>query len=325
MARTRVYRNGKLDKENFPVDEISDHLKDESAVVWLDVVKPSAQDFKKIAEEFGLHALAVEDATADLERPKYGHYATHEFLNAYSVGFDPDSGDVSAHEVSAFITGRALITVRNDDGFDIDEVVKRWDDESDLARFGVDFLLYGLLDAIVDTHFDTVQAIDSALEEVEETLFEETAMSIREVQRRTFRIRRGVSHLRKLVLPMRDVLSSLMRPGDDKSLDKDMLPYYQDVYDHVLRAGEWTEALRDFVSTILETNLSVQGNRQNTVMKKVTSWAAIIAVPTAITGFYGQNIPYPGYDKVSGFITSSILIVAVSVALYAVFKRRDWL
>jgi magnesium transporter len=325
MARTRVYRNGKLDKENFPVDEISDHLQDESAVVWLDVAKPSAKDFEKIAEEFGLHALAVEDATADHERPKLGHYAGHEFLNAYSVAFDADAGEVTAHEVSAFITERALITVRNDDGFDIDEVVKRWDDESDLARFGVAFLLYGLLDAIVDTHFDTVQAIDGVLEDLEETLFEETATSIREVQRRTFRIRRGVSHLRKLVLPMRDIVNGLMRPGDDKSLDEEMLPYFQDVYDHVLRAGEWTESLRDFVATILETNLSVQANRQNTVMKKVTSWAAIIAVPTAITGFYGQNVPYPGSDKVTGFITSSVLIVAVSVTLYAVFKRRDWL
>ena len=87
------------------------------------------------------------------------------------------------------------------------------------------------------------------------------------------------------------------------------MPYYQDVYDHVLRASEWTESLRDLVATILETNLTIQGNRLNVITKKVTSWAAIIAVPTAITGFYGQNVPYPGFAHHSGFITSSLLIV----------------
>ena len=103
------------------------------------------------------------------------------------------------------------------------------------------------------------------------------------------------------------------------------LPYYQDVYDHVLRATEWTESLRDLVNTILETNLTIQGNRLNVITKKVTSWAAIIAVPTANHRFYGQNLPYPGFARDSGFLTSSILILALSGALYLAFKRKDWL
>ena len=93
----------------------------------------------------------------------------------------------------------------------------------------------------------------------------------------------------------------------------------------MLRATEWTESLRDLVTTILETNLTIQGNRLNIITKKVTSWAAIIAVPTAITGFYGQNLPYPGFAHASGFVTSSILIVVLSSALYVAFKRNDWL
>jgi magnesium transporter len=104
-----------------------------------------------------------------------------------------------------------------------------------------------------------------------------------------------------------------------------LMPYYQDVYDHVVRATEWTESLRDLVNTILETNLTIQGNRLNIITKKVTSWAAIIAVPTAITGFYGQNLPYPGFARESGFVTSSVLILAISGALCLVFKRKDWL
>ena len=104
-----------------------------------------------------------------------------------------------------------------------------------------------------------------------------------------------------------------------------LTPYFQDVYDHVLRATEWTESLRDLVSTIVETNLTIQGNRLNVITKKVTSWAAIIAVPTAVTGFYGMNVPYPGFARHSGFIISTILIVALSGGLYLAFRRRGWL
>ena len=100
---------------------------------------------------------------------------------------------------------------------------------------------------------------------------------------------------------MREVVNTLMR-RDIGLVTDEMTPYYQDVYDHVLRATEWTESLRDLVTTILETNLTIQGNRLNVITKKVTSWAAIIAVPTAITGFYGQNLPYPGFARTSGFI-----------------------
>ena len=110
-----------------------------------------------------------------------------------------------------------------------------------------------------------------------------------------------------------------------KIVDDAMAPYYQDVYDHVLRATEWTDSLRDLVTTILETNLTIQGNRLNTIMKKVTSWAAIIAVPTAVTGFYGQNVPYPGFSNAGGFWMSTGLIVVLSLALYVAFRRRDWI
>jgi magnesium transporter len=123
---------------------------------------------------------------------------------------------------------------------------------------------------------------------------------------------------------MREVLNTLLR-RDLPTVDAAMAPYYQDVYDHVLRATEWTESLRDLVATTVETNLTVQANRMNLIMKKVTSWAAIIAVPTAITGFYGQNLPYPGYATHWGVLFSTALIATLSVLLYLTFKRKDWL
>ena len=178
-----------------------------------------------------------------------------------------------------------------EEGARIDSLLARWDASKELAKHGVSFLLWGLLDDIVDGHFEAVQSLDSEIEALEDLLFDDAPRNT-EVQRRSFEFRKSLVLLRRVVLPMREVVNSLMR-RDLHVLDEGMTPYYQDVYDHVLRGTEWTESLRDLVSTILETNLMIQGNRMNLVMKKVTSWAAIIAVPTAITGFYGQNVPYP--------------------------------
>jgi magnesium transporter len=201
--------------------------------------------------------------------------------------------------------------------------VGRWDEAADLTKYGVSALLYGLLDFVVDGHFDAVQALDEEIEKLEDLLFDDRPHDIA-VQRRSFELRKSLVQLRRVVLPMREVVNGLMR-RDLELVGEEMTPYYQDVYDHVLRATEWTESLRDLVTTVLETHLTIQGNRLNIITKKVTSWAAIIAVPTAITGFYGQNLPYPGFAHTSGFLTSSALIVLLSGLLYVAFKRKDWL
>lgn len=322
MARTRLYRNGTLILENFPIDDVSEHLADPASVVWLDLFRPGPDEFVVVGEEFGIHELALEDAAHQGQRPKLDHYGTHEFLSAHAVSLVPDSTDLSISEISAFLTGQALITIRKDDGFPIEDVVARWDQSPDLAGHGVGFLLHSLLDYVVDGQFEVVQQLDDRIEELEDLLFAEERRQLRTVNRRLYELRRSVVRLRRVVLPMREVVNSLISPG--RGTDP-LAPYFQDVYDHVLRTIEWTESVRDMVASAMETNLSVQSNRMNLIMKKVTSWAAIIAVPTAITGFYGQNLPYPGFAREMGFISSTTAIVALSVLLYIVFKRKDWL
>jgi magnesium transporter len=324
MARTRLYRNGVLEAENFPVAEISDHLGDDQTVVWLDLCQPTQADFDAIRDEFGLHVLAVEDAMDFGQRPKLDRYRTHLFISAFGVRLDAEAGRIDACELGIFVTRQALITVRQDERIDIDEVVSRWDENPDLVKYGVPFLLYGLLDYLVDGHMAAVQDLDASLEEIEDLLFDTSRPPVETVQRRSFQLRKSLVVLRRVVLPMREVVNALMRPTLHV-VSEPMMPYYQDVYDHVLRATEWTESLRDLVTTILETNLTVQGNRMSLIMKKVTSWAAIIAVPTAVTGFYGQNIPYPGYGKFWGFVVSTTVTVVLAVGLYATFRRKDWL
>ena len=323
QARTRLYRDGRLELEGFPVAEISDHLADEAVTIWLDLRDPDRGDLAVLSEEFGLHPLAVEDAVHEHQRPKLDRYRTHLFLNAYSARLDTGTGELATSELAAFVTKRALITVRKDDGLDIGAVVDRWDASPDLAKFGVGYLVHGLLDYVVDGHFEAVQSLDDAVETLEDQLFADVPQGLA-VQRRSFELRKSLVLLRRIVIPMREVVNALMRRDLDVVGD-DLMPYYQDVYDHVLRAAEWTDSLRDLVTSILETNLTIQGNRMNVITKKVTSWAAIIAVPTFITGFYGMNVPYPGFSRQVGLASAVTIMIVSGVVLYFVFKRRDWL
>jgi magnesium transporter len=323
QARTRLYRNGQLELEGFPVADISDYVTDQDVTVWLDLRDPDYDDLGVLSEEFGLHPLAVEDAGAERQRPKLDRYRTHLFLTAYAVKLDTGTGRLAASEIDAFITDRALITIRKDDGLDIGAVVERWDADSDLAKFGVSYLLHGLLDYIVDGHFEAVQGLDDAVETLEDDLFADAPMSM-QVQRHSFELRKSLVLLRRIVIPMREVVNSLMRRDLHVVADY-MIPYYQDVYDHVLRAADWTDSLRDLVTTIRETNLTIQGNRLGIITKKVTSWAAIVAVPTLVTGYYGMNVPYPGFDQKAGLYTALGIMVVAAVLLYVVFKRKDWL
>jgi magnesium transporter len=303
MAQTRCYQHGKLINENFPLDEVSEHLEKKDAVVWIDLTAPNRDELELLANEMNLHVLAVEDALEVRQRPKLDQYTDHLFLSAYYASFEGDSAEVTVREVAAFITENALITVHPDQEFDFTPIIKRWDESPDLAKYGVSFLLHGLLDFLVDGYFEAVQALDDEIEDLEGDLFE-TRANQGTIQRSTFDLRRGLVHLRRVVLPMREVINTLLR-RDLHLLHEEMDPYFQDVYDHVLRATEWTESLRDLISSILDANLAIQGNRLNVITKKVTGWAAIIAVPTAITGFYGQNLPYPGFGHLSGFYTGS--------------------
>jgi magnesium transporter len=322
MPRTRCYRNGVLEAEDFALDLVSEHL-DTGGLVWVDLCRPKAAELDLVAHELGLHELAVEDALHERQRPKLDSYATHAFLSAYGVELDVESGELATSEIAIFVTKQALVTVRKNESFDMEPIVARWDNSPDLMKHGVGALLYGVLDHVVDGHFATVQALDEQIEQLEDLLFDQRPHDDA-VQRRSFELRKSLVQLRRVVLPMREVVNALMR-RDLHIVNDEMTPYFQDVYDHVLRASEWTESLRDLVTTILETHLTIQGNRLNVITKKVTSWAAIIAVPTAITGFYGQNLPYPGFAKTSGLISSSLLIAVGSIGLYFLFKRKDWL
>jgi magnesium transporter len=296
--------------------------------VWVDLVDPTHEALSKLAAEIDLNTWAVEDALADAERVKATAYPTHRFVTVYAVHVDdePTSGRgpaLHSDRISLFIKNNVLITVRLSDHFDMSEVIDRWD-EMGGQQYGIGALIHGLLDVVVDGHFDAVQRLDDGIEDLETLLFDDKYNS-RVLQQQTYQLRKDLVSLRRVVMPMREVVAMIQRSRLENNAPTELDPNFSDLYDHVLRVTEWTESLRDMVTTLFETNLSLQDARLNTVMKKLTGWAAIIAVPTAVTGFYGQNIPYPGFDHYSGFISSTVVIVAAVVALYVLFKKRDWL
>lgn len=323
--RTRAYRAGALIAENFPIGQIGEHLARDGEVVWLDLCEPDAADFRSVAEEVGLAPLAVEDAMSERQRPKIDHYDDHLFLSLYAVRIGEDHALYSS-ELAVFVAPRFLVTVRKDGKFDMARVVRTWDDARDLAVSGVGFLLWGLLDVIVDGHFEAVEALDECLDGLEASLFADgsTEARRRAVQRESFELRKSLVLLRRLVTPMREVVNTLLR-RELQLVDERLAPYYQDVYDHVLRAVEWSDGLRDLVGSIVETNLTIQGNVLNEVMKKLTSYAAIVAVPTAVTGFFGQNVHFPGFGGYPAFFASLAVMIVLSVGLYGLLKARGWL
>lgn len=323
-VRTRLWRNGTLEKENFPLEDVSDYICEPDCLVWADVVCPDEHQLAQLAEELSLDAHAIEDATTIHERPKAVRYSTHLFMTTYAI-LPGDEGGFRGSRVSAFSLQSGFVTVRLDDNLDMDEVVRRWDDNSDLMKFGPRALIHGLLDKIVDDYFTAIESLDDSVEEIEDVLFDDNPKRATAVQKQTFALRRDLVQARKAILPMREVVNTIMRRATEDERATELAPYYEDLYDHVLRAAEWTESLRDMITSIFETNMSLTDTRMNMVMKKLTSWAAIIAVPTAITGWFGQNVPYPGFGHTDGLWFSLISILLIAAALYVMFRRKDWL
>jgi magnesium transporter len=333
-CRTRLWVDGVLKSEDFPLRDVFNHLSEDGALVWVDMCNPDHDVLCQLADELGFDQHAIEDTVAHAERTKATRYASHTFLTVYATALAPPmANDLESRlllsRVSIFVLPAGIVTVRHEIDpqkpvFDIDEVVRRWDENADLLKMGPPALLHGLLDVIVDGQFDTIQQLDDAIESLEDGLFDDRAVT-RTIQRSTYRLRKELVELRRVVLPMREVINTIMRRRAEHSDTVELDGWYSDLYDHVIRAAEWTESLRDMITTVFETNLSLQDARLNTIMKKLTGWAAIIAVPTAVTGWYGQNVPYPGFSQTAGVVASALIIVVTSGLLYVAFKRRGWI
>jgi magnesium transporter len=322
MALTcHLYRDGVVTEQDVDPGRISDLMGEEGVLVWLDIDDPSEAELRMLQEEFSLHPLAVEDALHRGQRAKVEVYEDHFFLVMHAQQLDGD--ELRDSEIHLFVGAGYLVTLRFPPAFDLERVRHRWAKQGELTKEGGGALLYALLDEVVDGYFDVVEHLEDVSEEVEAAVFADEP--VEDLQERIFSVKKRVLQFRRAVLPLREVLD-LLQVEIGVVTDR-LRPYFRDVADHVLRVLEFTDNVRELATAALEAHLSQVSNRLNQVMKQLTSWAAIILVPTLIAGIYGMNFfrPFPAFDTPGGFWIAVGMMVASGGVLYWVFRRRGWL
>jgi magnesium transporter len=317
----RLYVDGRLEEVDFDPVQINEALKRPDSLVWLDIDDPTEEKLAVLAEEFGFHELAIEDSLHPHQRPKIEQYESYFFVIVYGMSIQGDT--LSEHEMAIFVGHNYLVTVRKSLPYDLGPVVKRWDANSQLAAEGGGYLLCVLLDEIVDGYFDALDHYESRSEVLEDAVFGEEHRT--GLQSEFFDLRKDLVRFRRMTAPVREVLDVMQRRTVGV-VTPPLEPYYRDVYDHVLRATDFADSLRDILTSVLEASLAVISNRLNEVMKKLTSWAAIILVPTLIAGIYGMNFRnMPELEWYYGYAFALGLMVLSGLLLYRAFKKRGWL
>lgn len=305
------------------VEAIASAVADPTNLVWVDLVGPGDGDLEAVSTVLHLHELAVEDVRKHGQRAKLDRYPTHAFLVAYARAVD---GDMC--EVDFFIGPNWMVTIRerNDHGetFSIDDVRRRYERIRSLDT-GVGFLLYCLLDELVDGYFGEAEQAEDALEEIEDTLFELGPPPDGSLQQELLSLRRSLITFRRRVVPLRDVVLSLLRREVPWIEDASIL-YFEDVLDHLLRVLDQIDTQRELMGNVVDASLALASNRMNEVMKKMTSWGAILIVATLIAGIYGMNfVDMPELHWRFGYFMALGMMAITTTALFIYFRRKKWL
>jgi magnesium transporter len=283
-----VFREGQVSKAPHDLNNISEVLREQDALVWFDAVDPKQEDLKLIEEEFNLHPLAVEDAIQAHERPKIEAYPTYWFVIVLATTMS--EGELQLHEMAIFAGQKFLVTVRHDPAFSIEEIRDRWVAHPDRICHGGGYLLYSILDNVVDGYLPVAEQFQERVDDLEEMLFTTNRVN-KDVMPEIFHMKKDAQRFRHAVLPMRDILNPIIR-GDIKLFDEHEIPYFRDVYDHTVLVIDQLDTMRDLVNSALEIHLSVIANRQNEVAKQLTIIATIFLPLSFIVGFFGQNFSF---------------------------------
>ncbi len=319
---TILYENGKRAPEACRFEDISEVLKQETVLVWVDALNPSAHELAQIGEEFGLHPLALEDAEHAHQRPKIQDYDGHVFVVAYGAAMN-EAGGVALLELSMFVSARFVVTIRHSADLTLDVARQRLDNTPEMVRNGGPHVGYAILDELIDSYFPIVELFEDRIERAETDLL--TGPGTADALPAAFQIKRDILVFRRAVAPLRDVLGRVVRI-DRAVLGVELDAEYRDLYDHVLRVYDELDSQRDLLTGLLEAHLSVVSNRLNEVVLRLTSWGAIVLVPTLIAGIYGMNFDHmPELHWRLGYPYALVVMVLASSVLWAFFRRRQWI
>lgn len=296
----------------------------EGQVLWIDLSRPTQEMIAPVASVFGLHPLAVEDALKRRQRPKAEEYDGLLFVTTHAARLrGPGGHDVGLDEIDIFMGPGFVITAHSGAAPVLDEVRRRLAAAPAGLRSSEGHVLYAILDAVVDSYFPVLDALDGYVERLEDTLFREPRQKTMD---QLFSAKRALLHLRHVAAPQRDMMNLLMR-HDSRLVGAPLRAYFRDVYDHLLRITDQIDAHRDLLAGALDIYLSIVSNRLNEVMKVLTVITAIFASLAVISGIYGMNFEraFPPFDWRGGFAAALGLMAASVLTMLAIFRRLRWL
>lgn len=305
------------------IDDIRDALADPDRFVWLGLYEPDQALLRRVQAQLGLHDLAIEDAATPHLRPKIEVYEDSIFVVLRTAHLDPPHHTLEFGETHAFVGRNYVVTVRHGSIQSHIGVRQRCEATPHLLAKGPGYVLHSVMDFVVDQYMPIVQQLEVDVQALEDTILRRTRGD--HATARTYRLRRDALQLRRAISPLIEICTRLMR-FDLPFIREEARPYFQDVFDHVLRLDEAIDMQRELLTTSLEAHLALMSVEQNEHMKRITAWAAIIAVPTLIAGIYGMNFRnMPELFWEYGYYVSLLSMVLASAGLYVGFRRTGWL
>ena len=317
-----AYAEGRRERD-VEIPDISEALKEPGVFVWIGLHDPSPELLRQIQREFGLHDLAVEDAQVAHQRPKLEQYGDSVFVVLRPAILASDQERIELGETHLFLGPRYIVSIRHGDTPGYAAVRTRCESNPALLAKGPGFVLYAVMDFIVDHYFPVLDTLGDQLERLEDEIFSETFD--RKTVQRIYDLKRNLVEVKRAVSPLVDVCNRLVR-FDMPLIPEDTRPYFRDVYDHAIRINEHVDTLRELLTGALEAHLSLTAVAQNDAMKKLAGWAAIIGVPTMVAGVYGMNFKFmPELEWRYGYPVVMAGMTVVCGFLYYRFKRSGWL
>jgi magnesium transporter len=315
-----AYKDGKK-LADISQEEISTYVERGDCLVWVALRDADGAELALMQEEFGLHELAVEDARHGHQRPKIEEYGNSLFTALHTV--EVADGDLRVGEVAIFAGPNYVLSVRNGSQRGFADVRTRCEREPDLLRHGAGYVLYALLDAVVDRYFPVLDWLESELEALEERLF--AGGPQRESIQSLYALKQKFMTLKHAVAPLLDAVGKLYG-GRIPPICAGMQDYFRDVYDHLVRLNQIIDGDREMLITAMSVNLSVLQIHENEVTKRLASYAALIAVPTMIAGIYGMNFQHmPELRSPWGYPASLAVMAVIDGYIFYRLRRARWL
>jgi magnesium transporter len=320
IVNCAAYKGGKK-VADISFEEIRQYRAQPDCFVWVALKDADPGELETLQEEFDLHELAVEDAHHGHQRPKMDEYGQSLFIVLQIV--EPLGEELHAGEVAIFIGPGYVVTVRRDSQHGFADVRKRSELEPELLQHGPAYVLYALMDAVVDRYFPVLDTLTEEIDQIEERIF--SGQSTREHIESLYGLKRKLMVLDRATSPLLEVAGKL-HGGRVPPICMGLDEYFRDVYDHLLRLKQTIDSLRDMVSTGITVNLSLIGLQETEITKRLAAYAALAAVPTMIAGVYGMNFEHmPELNWIYGYPFALALMVGIDAYLVYMFKKSKWL